>query len=116
MRTIAIVLGDNDFGRTFKPLLETVYRAWEWHGPLEMPHADYLRNAIRELIKGHYLLFQVSYDYRPESQVERADKTAAYLGSIRILFDEEAEQDIMTRDHDGGAWYLELATGLVYSY
>lgn len=34
MRSIAIVLGDNDYGNTFRPLLESIYRAIEHNGEI----------------------------------------------------------------------------------
>lgn len=34
MRTIALVFGDNDYGNTFRPLLDSVYRAFDWNSGL----------------------------------------------------------------------------------
>jgi len=111
-RTIAVVLGDNDFGNTFKPLLETVYRAVRWNDGLP---SHVIETAIRSGIEFHYVAFQHGKRAGKSGNLSVPD-TVSYLSEIRILFDEEAEADIQERDHDSGAWYLELATGQVYAY
>lgn len=105
--SIAIVLGDNDYGNTFRPLLQTVMRAVEYHGELTKEQAAWM---IRDGIAWHYKAFQ---------NLGRGEPSAGmlgYLGSVRILFDDAARDDIASRDHDGGAWYLCADTGKVYSY
>jgi len=114
IRTIAIVLGDNDFGNTFRPLLESVYTALLHRSGFSR---EIISSLIREGIKFHYAAYQYRYDYLASGYTNQTvDKTVEYLDKIRILFDEDAEQDVEQRDHDGGAWYLEVATGTVYSY
>lgn len=113
MRTIAVILGDNDFGNTFYPLMETIYRAVQWNDLTKYPveqAREFLTNAIKQNIKGHYHLFQ-----RDPGDVRWAWDSLD-LEKVRILFDEEAEHDIQTADHNHGAWHLCLQTGKVYSY
>lgn len=111
-RTVAIVLGDNDYGNTFKPLLETVFRASFWNGGLSK---EVLEKAIRAGIEFHYVAFQHGKRHG-ETGYGSVEDTVRYLSEVRVLFDEEAEADIAQVDHDGGAWYLELGSGHVCSY
>ncbi len=107
MRTIAIILDDNDFGNTIRPLLQTVARALEQAPDLD---AKSIELGIREAIGAHYRLFQAR-NAEPIAQVDR------YLKELlRVLFDEEAERDIETADHDHGAFYLECQTGQIHPY
>lgn len=115
IRTVALVFGDNDFGKTFKPLLESLHRAIA----LRADDGDELsKQEIVELINSgiefHYRAFQ--YDSSRSQGVLSVEHIVKYLRSVRVLFDEEAELDIQNVDHDGGAWYLETATGEVYYY
>ncbi len=144
MRTIAVILGDNDYGSTFLPLMETLKRAMEYRSmnpelpwlvqamgrPERLLTEQDVRHMITEMVMGHYVAFQYSYnpqDYRvrnksnmqePTSQEheEELASTREYLNRIRILFDEEAEQDIANKDHDHGAWYLDLQSGVIGDY
>lgn len=113
VRTIAIVLGDNDFENTFRPLLYSITKTITVQ-PTELSR-EVISSIIKEGIKFHYMAYQYRYDL-PASGNPPIEKTMKYLSKIRILFDEDAEQDIEQKDHDGGAWYLEVTTGKVYSY
>lgn len=106
IRSIAIVLGDNDYGNTFRPLLQSVMRAVAYHGELTAEQAAWM---IRNGIEWHYRAFQNLGRGDPVSGV------LGYLGTIRILFDDAACADTML-DHDGGAWFLHVETGEIYSY
>lgn len=112
MRTIAVVLGDNDFGNTFKPLLESLWRAIEWNDGLD---ETVLVDAIKSGIEFHYRAFQLG-DNAGKSGYGSVADTVKYLGAANVLFDEAAEADICQAGHDGGAWYLEIASGNVRSY
>lgn len=116
MRTIAIILGDNDFGNTFIPLLESIGNAIEFRRNAERDELspEILTKTIHEGIKFHYLAYQVRYDLEAYESTDDCDKIICYLDKIRILFDEEAEADILTEDRDGGAWYLQ--NNIVRSY
>lgn len=109
MRTIAVILGDNDFGNTFRPLLESLYRAIQFHNRLT--ESD-VRACWEAAIEFHYTIFQCAG--RP-AQETRQDKLG-YLAGATILFDAEAEADILTKDRNHGAWYLEVASGVIRSY
>jgi hypothetical protein len=133
MRTIAIVFGDNDFENTFRPLLETVKRVIEHRDRnygirayLEVRKGKTVADAVvlpsisEDLVKKiimngalfHYQAFQEDIGRGTSDSL----RTSNYLQGIKVLFDEEAEKDILEKDHNHGAWYLELATGKIYSY
>lgn len=113
MRTIAIVLGDNDYGNTFKPLLESLARAIKYNG--EMSEAA-VRTSILAGIEFHYLAFQHGSNHGAPGYAPTAS-TVEYLSKARILFDDEAEADICRLGgHDGGAWYLEVFSEHISAY
>lgn len=106
IHAISIVLGDNDYGNTFRPLLQTVLRAIEYHGELTKEQAAWM---IRNGIDFHYHAFQNL------TRGEAGPGVLGYLNSIRILFDEDACADTMI-DRDGGAWFLDVQTGQITGY
>jgi len=108
MRTIAIVLGDNDFGNTFRPLLETLHRVILYRG-LEYIDREWVADIIRAGVDFHYLAFQGE-----TGRVQEVPR--GYFDRLKILFDEEAEAEIAGEDHDGGAWYLELQSGSIGTF
>lgn len=112
VRTMALVFGDNDFGYTFRNLLESIYRAFEFNNGLSR---EALTRAVQSGIEFHYIAFQHG-PHLGEKGYGRVEDTVRYLNGVKILFDEEAEADISLKDHDHGAWYLEMATGQVYAY
>ncbi len=63
-----------------------------------------------------YSFFPGSYGDGSKTHDEHLAHTAKYLSGIKVLFNEDAEQDIATGDHDQGAWYLELQSGTVAGY
>lgn len=113
MRTIAIVLGDNDFGKTFKSLLTSIFNAIDYNGDM---NRDSITKLIHEGIMFHYMAYQHRYDLHSQVLEYNFDGVSKYLSCIKILFDDDAAEDIQNVDHDGGAWYLELDGGCVYSY
>ncbi len=115
-RTIAIVLCDNDFFKTFMPLLEGLVNVLIDRG--DEADDKFIGLVIRQSILAHYVAYQYhpSWSYNGLSQEEHLENTGKYLSKIRILFDEEAEKHIAENDHDGGSWYLELYTGRVSGY
>jgi|SRR5579859_2483897 len=104
---IAIVLGDNDFINTFRPLMETVKRVIEYNGDLTKEEA---KKVIQDGIGFHYQAFQ---------NLKRGDPSPGTLGYLycqtRILFDSEACADVM-KDRDGGAVFLDVQTGEIVMY
>jgi hypothetical protein len=119
IRTVAIVLGDNDFGNTFRPLLNGLKAVIEYHG------SDLTPEQIELIIRQSVMAYYVAYEYRfdpfcygdgSRTEAEHLAITAKYLSEIKVLFDEAAENDILTADHDGGAWYLEVQSGVVKGY
>ena len=117
IRTIAIVLGDNDFGNTFRPLLEGLKAIFEYRGEELTP--ENVEVIIHRSVMAYYVGYQYSFypgSYGDRTHEEHMSNTALYLADIKVLFNEAAEQDIATADHDGGAWYLELQSGTVAGY
>ena len=112
IRSVAIVLGDNDFGNTFRNLLETVTNILIWSEDDMTP--DVLEKLIRMGITYHYIAFQNQFKYRcTAADIEHIDQ---YLSKAKILFDAEADAAYNTEDHDGGAWHLTVQTGQVNSF
>jgi hypothetical protein len=106
---IALVVGNNDYNTTFVSLLESINRVLMWR---KLPSEAFVEDLIRSGIRFHYLGFQVS-----EEQLGNLAQTVEYLQkNVKVLFNEEAEKDIQTQDHDHGAWYLEVTTGEIYDY
>ncbi len=104
---VAIVVNDNDYYSTFYNLLETVVRVLKWKPKTSKEHIEYL---IKQGIKFHYLAFQAT----EESNLEARE--SYLLKKVQILFNEEAQKDIDTKDHDHGAWYLVTHSSLINSY
>jgi|ERR1700739_766954 len=120
MRTIAVVFGDNDFGCTFRPLMETLLRVIEYRGAENITE-DEVRAIVKNNLFGHYIAFQHHFDHDSRRNLERIedslDHTEKYLLSkTKVLFDEEAEKHIAYYDHDHGSFYLELQSGTIASY
>lgn len=113
MRTIAIILCDNDFGNTFKPLLNTLYHVIRYRGEYT---PSFIEKCIREGIRFHYLGFQHRDTENTNNELEIIHTLKYLLKGVRILFDDEAEKFIENNDHDGGSWYLEIQTGQTYSF
>lgn len=108
---IAVVVGDNDFNSTFVELLGTINQLLAWRR--EPISKEFIEDLIRSGIRLYYLAFQANL----EKQFKEVEKTIEYLQkNVRVLFNEEAQKDIETQDHDHGAWYLEVATGEIYDY
>jgi len=121
MRTIAVVLCDNDFLHTFPPLLKSVgeaIKAWEGCRESERPNEAEVEALIRSGLEYFYRGFQLGGRGRGLGGGGYGEVlgTVKYLQSIKVLFDEAAEQHIQSHDDDGGSWYLEVTTGNVYSY
>ena len=123
IRTIAIVLGDNDFGNTFRPLLEGLKAVLAYHEDRNgfSLEPEQIEMVIRQNIMAYYVGYQYRFDptcYGDGSKTheQHLAHTADWLKDIKVLFNEAAEQDIATADHDGGAWYLELQSGTVSGY
>lgn len=109
-RTVALVLCDNDYENTLRALLETLKRATEWNRKITRAQASLMvmRGAF-----SHAVVYA-----RPEGEtVEQitcgAQRAESYLMSLRILFDEEAENAILTCDHETGSWYYEVQSGVI---
>jgi hypothetical protein len=116
IRTIAVVLGDNDFGNTFRPLLESLKAIFAYRGENELT-PEQIEVIIRRSAMSTYIAYQ--YSFYPEGYGDGKNhlyNMEKYFEGIRVLFNEAAENDIATADHDGGAWYLELQSGTVAGY
>ncbi len=90
IRSIAIRFGDNDFGMTFLPLLETVMRALDdWWGEEEFTRADVTR-IINDGVMFHYKAFQCRGNYLED----RLDHLEDYLKvpERKVFINDEADQ------------------------
>lgn len=115
IRSIAIILGDNDFGATFRNLLDTI-RNVLINDP-DIPE-DVMQKIIRHGIKFHYIAFQNPYEYKFSEKTfeDEFNRTEQYLSSIDIYFNEIAEKKFETEDHDAGAWFLQVNSGTITSF
>lgn len=121
-RSVAIVLGDNDFGTTFKNLLDTVVNTLIYDP--DTP-AIAIETFIRSAVRSHYLGFQYKWEYHggvapPETELQRLE---SYLLNghgnsrpLRIIFDDAADLAYASEDHDHGAWHLHVASGQINSF
>ena len=112
IRTVAIVLCDNDFHGVYLPMLHSIKHLIEY---LDGMDSD-LEWNIREFVKRSTLAFYVGFNWRSEKDPDDHASTERYLSKARVLFNEEAEQHILNNDHDGGSWYLEVDSGIINSY
>ena len=116
IRTVAIVLGDNDFGNTFVPLLGAVKLLLAHRKDLDEAA---LATVVRRMALPYYVGWQYGFDpalYGDGSEQEHLERTGKYLSGAKILFNEEAESDILSKDHDHGAWYLSTQDGAIQGY
>lgn len=105
IRSITISLCDNDYGNTFRPLLETIHRVLQYEDQSE----ERVALLIFEAIRFHYLAFQSLTGTLDQYSVD-------YLKErVKVLFNEEADQETM-KDHDGGSWHLDVASGQVSAF
>jgi len=125
MRSVAIILGDNDFGCMFRNLLETMVNVFIYYSGTNDLTEDIVKLLIREGLRFHYLAYQIRFDVTPEKLTDEVE-TARILDylltgfrntdNLRILFDNEADKAFQTEDHDGGAWPLDIKSGQVNSF
>jgi len=117
IRSVAIVLGDNDFGQTFHNLLETILRVIV-NDPIISEYS--IEKIIKEGLRFHYIAFQNKYDpyygNGVDSFKKHFDHIENYLSSIRIYFNDDAEREFENGDHDGGAWILCIQDGSITSF
>ena len=98
MNLVCLVLGDNDFGNTFVPLLKTIHKIIQEDPSVSREH---IYKLVHLGIAFHYYAYQGS----SINNVGVLD----YLSKIEILFDGEAAKFIESHDHDGGSWFLEVS-------
>jgi len=111
---IAIVLNDNDFGMAFSNLLYSVLNLLGWMDQRQGIESlkQRLTQSIVSGIAWHYESFQNEGEAMD-------DNTKDYLFNrrkIKILFNEEAFDEYKSRDHDSGAWYLDVLGEKVYFF
>lgn len=113
MRSIAIILNDNDFGSTFSNLLKTIRNSIIYHNkPIS---EENVRKLIYVGIRFHYIAFQNTYNYIKQGKdfESHVDSIEKYLNKIRILFDDDADNECLSKQYDGGAWHLEIESGQI---
>ena len=105
MNIVCVVLGDNDFGNTFIPLLKSLRTVFKDY---ESITREQVTRMVKMGINYHYCVFQNVGEADPE--------TYDYLSKTKVLFDEEALEFISDNDHDGGSWFLEVNSGKIESF
>jgi hypothetical protein len=114
MKAIALSLCDTDYACDLVALLNSIVLLIERVGTLEYFNQYYSNERVEALIREN-IKYQVMSSYRvisPETDVEIAaniDKSVKYLNGMKVLFDEEAVDEILNKDHDGGSAYLLLS-------
>jgi hypothetical protein len=110
---IAIILNDNDFGSTFKPLLESIKNALEHNPNLTRENVTRIINSGIEF---HYHAFQLGNNCNKQGY-GTVKETIEYLTTeMRILYNEEAVRDVFNEYRNGGAWFLDTTSGQVTTY
>ena len=112
---VLIKFHDNDFGSTFRPLLDSVLN-YLYRNSGEKPVPDTLiEQMIRDGIEYHYRYFQLAsccrYDLN-DSRYNRIDSTIEYLNGIKVLFNKDAEAVLQQCDN-GENWLLNISTAEV---
>ena len=102
MQTIGIILGDNDFGNTFIPLLKAVKEALLWDEEVS-------ESEIEEMIRKGIPFFYFAYQ-------NRYGDIGEYLNKVKVMFDDELTTFIQDNDHDGGSWFLDVISGAIESF
>lgn len=120
MRTIALILGNNDYANVLVAMLESINEAIIWRTS-EDPHPDlvgfridpdYVSNLLTESIRFHLAAYSFDPQYPQGPFLDYlADAELYFRRKMKILFDDEAEFFISTNDHDYGSYYLTLLTG-----
>lgn len=102
MKTIGIILCDNDFGNTFVPLLKAVREVLIYDPEIN-------KAEVEEMIRKGIPFFYYAYQ-------NRYDEVSEYLDGIKVMFDEELSLFIQENDHDGGSWVMDLSSGQINSF
>ena len=117
INSIVIILGDNDFGHTFRQLLTTIKRSLDCN----YGGKDLTEKQVTELIdmgiKFHYAAFQNFYQYKDKETFSmHFNHVDAFLKGFQVLFNEQADQSYQTEDHNHGAWHLHVPSGQINSF
>jgi len=102
MNTIGIILGDNDFGNTFIPLLKAVKEALLLDDELS-------ESEIEELIRKGIPFFYFAYQ-------NKYSEIGEYFDKVKVMFDDELAIFMQENDHDGGSWFLDVHSGAIESF
>lgn len=111
---IAIILKDNDFSNTMRPLLLSICRVIEhWQGRDVAYNFRRIEDALRAGVLYHYLAFQNLACPTAQSPEDVEDYL---LKKMRVYFNEEAADMLVKKDYDHGAWYVDVASQLIVSF
>lgn len=112
---VAIIIGDNDFGETFIPLLKTIQILIE-----NAPNVseDQISRIIEMGVEFNYVAYQLLNHYNTDPEHQFAmNSTVNYLKNhMRILYNEDAIEACCQADHGGGAWYLDVVQNQINSF
>jgi hypothetical protein len=110
LRSVVIVIGDNDYGNTFLNLLRSIDQALSWNKGFPITESQ-VCEWVAEGIPYFYKAFQ-----RSDATPEEVAQTTLYLTKkLRVLFNTEAEAEYEV-DHNHGAWILYCGYGIVDSF
>lgn len=108
---IAIKFGDNDFIKTFDPIMDTLFTAYQWREQLPTNKKELLK-IINNISFGFYLLFQ-SREYM------EAEKQYLQLDESKLLLNEEVDEYLSSLEsgYDNSSTFIldtELYNNNVY--
>lgn len=113
IKFVAIIIGDNDFGDTFKAILSTVQLTLEKNPSITQ---EQMTQIIDMGIGFYYVAFQHTNHNTVNNQTD-IDNVVKYLrDQMRILYNDEAVEASCSADHDGGAWYLDVIYNQISSF
>ena len=95
MRRIGINFGDNDFFNTFRPLMGTFLKAYEYDPEgVEQLTKEQVVYILNELFFGFYMLFQNKFQYNIAEEEKLHTKEYLKLTEKDILFDVEVDDKL----------------------
>jgi len=98
---IAIKFGDNDFINTFNPLMETLFKAWEYNGSLPN-NKEQLLILINSLSFGFYMAFQNNFEYDNLNDGNEYTRNYLQINESKLLLNDEVDSYLESLTPYGG--------------
>ena len=113
VRTVVVALCDHDYSSVYWNMMESIKILVEY-----LNGSNDIEWRIRQFVERSAEAFYVSCQLRRKEDFSEDDlkNTLKYLSSVRVMFNEEAEEFMMNHDHDGGSWYLTMDDGNISSF